>query len=87
MLSVMPNTVDSRSMHFLGDQFRYRSLDKIFEEILEIKSHGYDTLWIADDTFTCNEAFLKQFCLRMIVEDLDISWSCLSRVDIMDKET
>jgi anaerobic magnesium-protoporphyrin IX monomethyl ester cyclase len=82
-----PYHCDFCSKPIFGDRLRYRTLDKIFEEILEIKSLGYDSLWIADDTFTCNEGFLKQFCLRMIREDLGISWSCLSRVDLMNEET
>ena len=82
-----PYHCDFCSKPIFGDQLRFRSLDKIFEEIHELKSLGYDNLWIADDTFTCNEEFLQQFCLRMSREQLGLSWSCLSRVDMMHEET
>jgi anaerobic magnesium-protoporphyrin IX monomethyl ester cyclase len=82
-----PHHCDFCSKPIFGDQLRCRTLDKIFEEIRDIISLGYDALWIADDTFTCKEGFLKQFCLRLIREELGISWSCLSRVDPMDEET
>lgn len=78
-----PYHCDFCSKPIYGEWLRYRSMDKIFEEIRDIISLGYDFLWIADDTFTCNEDFLKRFCLRMIMEELDIKWSCLSRVDGM----
>ncbi len=76
-----PFSCDFCSKPIFGNKVRFRSLDKIFEEIRDIISHGYDSLWIADDLFTYDADFLKSFCSRLIKEDLQISWSCLSRVD------
>ena len=50
----------------------------VFEEIEQIRRLGYDSLWIADDNFTLNLAFLKEFCQRMAGRKM--GWSCLSRV-------
>jgi anaerobic magnesium-protoporphyrin IX monomethyl ester cyclase len=81
-----PYHCDFCSKPIFGEEVRCRSLDRIFEEIHEIILFGYDSLWIADDTFTCNEGFLKDFCQRLIDEDLNLSWSCLSRVDGMSDD-
>ena len=81
-----PFSCDFCSKPIFGNQVRFRSLDKIFEEIGDIVSYGYDTLWIADDLFTYDLKFLKSFCDRLIEENLQISWSCLSRVDKVTEE-
>lgn len=81
-----PFSCDFCSKPIFGNKVRLRSLDKIFEEIRDIVSHGYDSLWIADDLFTNDAHFLESFCSRLIEEDLQISWSCLSRVDSVTDE-
>ncbi|MHC1718643.1 MAG: radical SAM protein [Acidaminococcaceae bacterium] len=81
-----PFSCDFCSKPIFGNEVRFRSLDKIFEEIRDILSHGYDSLWIADDLFTYDANFLKSFCSRLIEEDLQISWSCLSRVDSVNNK-
>jgi anaerobic magnesium-protoporphyrin IX monomethyl ester cyclase len=62
-----------------GNVVRHRDLDTVFAEIDEIRALGYDSLWIADDTFTLNESYLAEFCRRMIGTGL--TWSCLSRAN------
>ncbi|MBP1743117.1 MAG: putative methyltransferase [Firmicutes bacterium] len=82
-----PFSCDFCSKPVFGSQVRYRSLDRVFEEIMDILSYGYDSLWIADDLFTYDEKFLNEFCSRLISEELQITWSCLSRVDTITEET
>ena len=72
---------DFCSKPIFGNKVRFRDLDKIFEEIEDIRSYGYDTLWIADDLFTYDPGFLKRFCQRLIDKKWNLNWSCLSRVD------
>jgi len=76
-----PFSCDFCSKPIFGNKVRLRSLDKIFEEMGDIVSRGYNSLWIADDFFTFDAQFLQSFCNRLIEEDWQISWSCLSRVD------
>jgi anaerobic magnesium-protoporphyrin IX monomethyl ester cyclase len=45
---------------------------------------GYDSLWIADDNFTLDLTYLKDFCDRMAGKKME--WSCLSRVSRIDGE-
>ena len=64
---------------------RRRDLDAVFAEIAQIRGLGYDSLWIADDTFTLNETHLAEFCRR--IAGLGMSWSCLSRANGISAET
>lgn len=79
-----PFNCDFCSRPVFGDQFRRRSVDVIFKEIDEVISMGYDTLWIADDNFTLDIQFLKEFCQRM--SQVKIRWNCLSRVTGINEE-
>ena len=67
------------SKPIFGDLVRRRELDAVFAEIEDIRRLGYDSLWIADDTFTLHEPYLEEFCRR--VAGLGIAWSCLSRAN------
>lgn len=80
-----PFGCDFCSKPVFGNVFRKRDLDAVFEEIHQIRFFGYDSLWIADDNFTLDPGFLREFCLRMIGRS--ITWSCLSRVTGIDEET
>lgn len=66
-----------------GNRFRRRDMDRVFEEINDIKDQGYTGLWIADDCFSLDPAFTREFCHRMISEKTNMKWFCLSRVDQM----
>lgn len=81
-----PFSCDFCSKPVFGNEVRFRNPDRIFEEIRDIVSYGYDSLWIADDLFTFDAEFLRGFCNRMIRENLCLTWSCLSRVDSVNDE-
>jgi anaerobic magnesium-protoporphyrin IX monomethyl ester cyclase len=57
----------------------------VFAEIREILALGYDRLWIADDSFTLDTAYLQEFCRRKIRDGLPFTWVCLSRVDRLNE--
>lgn len=82
-----PFSCDFCSKPVWGSVFRLPKLDRIFVEIQEIISLGYDQLWIADDSFTLNLDFLRAFCHEKITRGLDIRWTCLSRTDGLDIAT
>jgi len=79
-----PFNCDFCSRPIFGNQFRRRNLDMVFEEIEQIRGLGYDSLWIADDNFTLDIYYLKEFCRR--IAGRMIGWSCLSRVTGIDEE-
>ncbi len=78
-----PFLCDFCSKPIYGNEIRYRNLNNVMKEIRDILSYGYDSLWIADDLFTFNTDFLKSFCGRLLDEEIQVSWSCLSRVDYL----
>jgi len=79
-----PFNCDFCSRPVFGNRFRRRNMDMVFEEIDQIRALGYDSLWIADDNFTLDIDFLREFCRRMVGSELH--WSCLSRVTGIDQE-
>lgn len=81
-----PYQCDFCSKPVFGNHFRKRSLKSVFDEIADIKHHGYNQLWIADDSFTLDYDYLSGFCLEMIERNTGISWTCLSRVDVPDPD-
>ena len=80
-----PYSCDFCSKPVFGNNFRKPSLDRVFAEIQEILALGYDRLWIADDSFTLDTRYLREFCTRKIRESLSFTWVCLSRVDRLDE--
>jgi anaerobic magnesium-protoporphyrin IX monomethyl ester cyclase len=79
-----PFSCDFCSRPIFGSLFRRRNLDLVFDEIEQIRQLGYDSLWIADDNFTLDFSYLKEFCRRMTGQKME--WSCLSRVTRIDEE-
>ncbi len=67
--------------------YRTRSVDHVIGEIKQlIKRHGIKEIQFMDDLFGANKRWLEQFLDRIIEEKIDITWSCLTRIDVMDWE-
>lgn len=70
-----------------GKRIRQFPLDYIFELIyLLTKKHGIKELQIADDSFTIGKKYVTAFCERLISEKIDVTWSCLTRVNTVTSE-
>jgi anaerobic magnesium-protoporphyrin IX monomethyl ester cyclase len=76
-----PYSCDFCSKPIWGNLFRKPPLDHVFAEISDIRRYGYDRIWIADDSFTLDDNYLREFCERMISLGVPVQWHCLSRVD------
>jgi anaerobic magnesium-protoporphyrin IX monomethyl ester cyclase len=79
-----PYGCDFCSKPIFGNTFRRRRLQAVFQEIDDIQRLGYDTLWIADDSFTLSPPHLEGFCQGM--QGRALGWSCLSRVSGVSRE-
>lgn len=68
----------------MGRKYRSRSVDNIYQEFEYIKKELPEVkeIVIEDDTFTINKQRVQEFCLKIINNDLDISWGCQSRGDL-----
>ncbi|MCK5580446.1 MAG: radical SAM protein, partial [Candidatus Omnitrophica bacterium] len=71
----------------LHKTFRIRSAENILAEIeLLINNYGIKEFAFQDDILTFNKKILIQLCELLVKKDIKITWSCLSRVDTIDRE-
>ena len=82
-----PLTCDFCSKPVWGSVYRKLDLDNVFLEINDIINFGYERLWIADDSFTLDLSYLREFCQQKLSRGINIEWTCLSRTRGIDKET
>ena len=63
---------------------RFRNIDHVFREIRELKDkYGIKNITFMDDSFTISSKRVEAFCNALIAERMNITWSCLTRVDII----
>lgn len=62
--------------------YRERGVEDIIEELKIIKSQGIDNVWIRDFTFALNKE--RTFSLLEQMIELELSWFCLSRAEILE---
>jgi radical SAM superfamily enzyme YgiQ (UPF0313 family) len=65
---------------------RLRSPKLIMEELWRLKSLGIHNINMYADLFTVNRDQVMDLCQRMIDENIQIKWTCNSRVDFVDEE-
>lgn len=70
-----------------GKILRYRSPIRVIEEIIILKEkYGADSIRFWDDSFTVNRRWINEFCDLLITKKLSIAWSCLTRVNLVERE-
>jgi len=73
--------------HMFGRGARFRSVDNVVEEIkLLIRKYNVEAIHMIDETFTLSKKRVMEFCDRLIQEKIDIAWSSLARVNLVDEE-
>lgn len=70
----------------LGRKVRYRSPANIVNEMEEIADDYNRNFWFVDDTMTVNRKHTLQLCDEIIRRKLDVTWSCSTRVDMLDRK-
>jgi anaerobic magnesium-protoporphyrin IX monomethyl ester cyclase len=65
---------------------RLRSPELIMEELWQLKKLGINNIHMYADLFTVNRNQVVDLCQRLIAENIDIKWTCNSRVDYVDEE-
>ena len=71
-----------------GPRLRYRSGRKVAEEVRFLQQeYGIREVCFYDDTFTAARREVKAFCQAIQEMQLDLTWSCFSRIDTYDEET
>lgn len=73
--------------HMHKASMRYRSLEKILEEINFLKEkYGVTTINFYDDFLISNKNRITKLCQMMIERKIGLNWSAFSRVDAVDDE-
>lgn len=66
---------------------RYRSPESVADEIeYLLKNYGKKHFWFSDDTFITNPQYTYLLLEKLAKKNLDITWSCLTRVDRIERK-
>jgi len=65
---------------------RIRSPKLIMEEMWKLKKLGINNIHMYADLFTVNRDQVIELCKLMIEENIQLKWTCNSRVDFVDEE-
>jgi len=71
-----------------GNNYRFFSSSYVLQMIEELhRKYGVRELLIEDDTFPLLKERLLEICEGILRKGIKISWSCLGRVDMVEKKT
>lgn len=72
---------------FYGKAFRQRSAESVSRELEHIACElNIRNVRFMDDNLTTDKVRLMAICREMTEKKMELSWTCLSRVDTLDKE-
>lgn len=72
---------------FYGNKYRFRSAEKVLEELREVQRLGYREVFFRDETFTTNRKRNREICEGILSEGIDLTWIANGRVDLIDRES
>ncbi len=71
---------------FYGKKVRFRSAQKVIEEMTECAALGYREIFFRDELFTASKKRVQEICEGIRERGLDLTWICSSRVTNVDEE-
>jgi anaerobic magnesium-protoporphyrin IX monomethyl ester cyclase len=75
------------SKSVFGSAYRAQSPARVLAEIKElIEKYGIKEISFQDDTFTAMRGRVLELCALIRERKLDLTWSCMTRVDLVDPE-
>ena len=75
---------------FFRRRYRAKSPERLIVEMVALHSdYGLDHFDLSHDLFTCDRAYVSEFCRRLREENLHklLKWECYSRIDTVDRRT
>lgn len=66
--------------------FKYRRPKEVLEELSYIASLGIKEVFFEDMSFGIPKENALELCRKMIERGMDFSWTCFSRVDLLDRK-
>mgnify|MGYP001821445506 FL=1 len=70
----------------VGARVRYRSPEKVVDELQYLKRLNFHQINIADDLFTANKNHCRGVCDEIIKRDLKLTWTSFARVDTVSTD-
>ena len=71
-----------------GRKTRHRNIDNVINEIKTvIEKYHIGHIDFLDEIFNVNLAQVKALCKRIISEGIKVTWRCIGRTDLVEKET
>lgn len=64
--------------------FKFRKVANVMQELRYLKKLGFREIYFDDQTFGANRKRTEALLNAIIKEKLDFTWSCFSRVDVVD---
>jgi len=69
-------------------KYRVRSVDNVMREIKKVYyDYKINDISFFDDIWGINKEWVREFCDKMIQENMMITWSCDARINTVDQET
>ena len=82
-----PGTCTFCYASMFGKRTRFMSAERILEHVALLqRDYGIREFAFHDDTFTADRERVETFCTKIIERNLDLSWSCLARVDSVSQD-
>lgn len=73
--------------NFWHRTYRLKSAEKIIDDILYYHNkYGITSFDFSHDAFTSNKKLVTEVCDRIISENINITWSCSTRIDCLTEE-
>jgi len=66
--------------------FKMRSIEEVMQEIQQLWDAGYREIHFRDQTFGVNVKRTKELCVAIGKQFPHLTWSCFSRVDVLDED-
>ena len=70
----------------VGARVRYRSSEKVVDELQYLNTLNFHQINIADDLFTANKAHCLAVCEEIVRRKLKLTWTSFARVDTVSDE-
>jgi hypothetical protein len=73
--------------YFRDQKYQYKSVDKVVEELKELKEElGTKNVWFADQNIFNDPDYIKELSQRLKREDIEIKWASLGIIISRDQE-
>lgn len=71
---------------FYGDSIEFRTIDHVMDDIHTILNLGIHGVVFRDQYFTAKRQRVVELCNRILSENIDMHWTCETRIESLDEE-